>query len=382
MKFDFIVLGATGEQGSIASRDLLNSGYSVLLCGRDPSRIQHILKHKKAKFSYIDVTNINNTAKVIKDSRAKIVLNCVELKYNLNVMKACLKVNVNYLDLGGLQEMTINQYKLYNAFKKRRLIALLGCGSTPGIANVMAKHAVNQFNTISHIDLGFAWNSNIKKFVMPYSIESIIYELTTPPVVLEKMKFVKTKTCEFQGLKEVKGIGKQYLYCIVHSEVYTFYKYFKHKGLKDIHYIAGFPEHSNEVLKVLMDLKLDSHDTIQINGSKIKIIDFTREVLKRIEKPKDYKEIESVWVEVIGNKNNQTKSILISCITETLKGFESSGSNVNTGMPISIMAQLILINKINTTGVTSPEEAVPCKEFFNELSKRGIKIYQDGKRIN
>lgn len=35
MNFDFVVLGATGMQGRIVVRDLLEKGYSVLLCGRD-----------------------------------------------------------------------------------------------------------------------------------------------------------------------------------------------------------------------------------------------------------------------------------------------------------------------------------------------------------
>ena len=43
-KFDFVVLGATGMQGRIVTKDLLESGYSVLLCGRDKKRVEKILK--------------------------------------------------------------------------------------------------------------------------------------------------------------------------------------------------------------------------------------------------------------------------------------------------------------------------------------------------
>ena len=44
MKFDFVVLGATGEQGYIAAKDLLKNGYKVLLCGRNSYRIRDILE--------------------------------------------------------------------------------------------------------------------------------------------------------------------------------------------------------------------------------------------------------------------------------------------------------------------------------------------------
>src|SRR3989344_2032865 len=373
MKYDFIVLGATGMQGIIATKDLLESGYKVLACGRDPIKLKQIIKN--VNYKYLDVRNKEQIIKIIKESGAKILLNCVELKYNLGIMKICLELNINYLDLGGLQEMTKEQYKLQNKYKNT--IALLGCGSTPGIANVMAKYAVEQMNNVDHIDLGFGWNSNIKEFVIPYSIESIIYELTTEPVVLENGKFIKSKVCYYEGERKLKEVGKQNIYCIVHSEIYSFTKYFKKKGIKKIHYTAGFPEHSHKVLKFLIDLGFGSTEKIKIKDTEIKIIDFTREILKKNKQPKDYIEIENVWVECIGEKK-----ILMECITKTKKGYEFAGSNINTGMTISIMAQLLYKKLINKIGVIAPEDCVPCNEFFEELKKREIKVFENGRRIN
>ena len=51
MRYDFLVIGATGIQGRIVTRDLLENNYSVLLCGRDKKRIEPILKkYKKTGF--------------------------------------------------------------------------------------------------------------------------------------------------------------------------------------------------------------------------------------------------------------------------------------------------------------------------------------------
>src|SRR3989344_679521 len=282
MKFDFVVLGATGDEGNIASRDLLESGYSVLLCGRNKSRVERLLKYQKAKFAYVDLNNIEETAKVIKESGAKVVVNCAELRLNINAMGSCLLANANYLDLGGLQEMTRKQYKLNNNFKKNNLIALLGCGSTPGSSNVMAAYAVSKLDSVDSIDLGFVWDSNIKEFVLPYSIESIVYELMHDPIVLENGRFRKEKACFPVGIKNIKGIGKQNTYCIVHSEVFTFSKYFKKKGLKTIHYKAGFPDHSFKVLDNIIKLGFGSSNPVEVTGIKIRPIDFTREVLKNL----------------------------------------------------------------------------------------------------
>ncbi len=384
MRFDFVVLGATGEEGSIASLDLLRSGYSVLMCGRNPARISKILKkHKKARFAYIDLSETSNAAKIIKKSKAKVVLNCAELRWNINAMRACLSANANYLDLGGLQQMTKEQYKLDAEFREKNLIALLGCGSTPGISNVMAACAASQLDSIERIDLGFAWDSNIKHFVLPYSFESIVHELTTPAIILKDGKLAQAKVCEFGGVKSFVKIGPQKIYCIVHSEVYTFYKYFKDKGLRDVHYWAGFPEHSFRIIELLVQLGYGSKIPVTVDGMQVRPVDFTRDALKRMKKPKNYREIEDVWVKVTGVKNNEKKIIEMGCLVETLKGWEDYGSNVDTGMVISILAQMVLNGYIdgNDIGVLAPEVVVPPYPFFKELISRGMKIYIGDKRM-
>ena len=381
MKFDFVVLGATGEEGNIASKDLLESEYSVLLCGRNKSRVKNLLEYKKAKFAYVDLNDIKKTASILKSSGAKIAVNCAELKMNLNAMKSCLISGLHYLDLGGLQEMTIQQYKLDKDFKKKKLTALLGCGSTPGISNVMASYAVDKLDSVEHIEVGFAWDSNIKKFILPYSIESIAHELTTDPIILDNGKFKKAKACAFEGELKFKGVEKQNTYCIVHSEVFTFKKYFGKKGLKFVHYKAGFPEHSFRGLDIIIKLGFGSKEPIKINGIDLRPIDFTREVLKKINRPENYKETEDVWIKAYGEKNGKPKKIEMDCVVKTLKGWEKFGSNINTGMSISIMAQMLNKNLINKNGITAPEEAVPPMLFFKELKKRGMRVYEDDREI-
>ena len=296
-------------------------------------------------------------------------------------MKACLSAKVHYLDLGGLQEMTIKQYKLDKEFRKKKLLALLGCGSTPGISNVMTAYAINQLSSVERIDLGFAWDSNPKVFALPYSFESIVHELTTPATIMRNGKLVKSKVCEFTGVKSFLKLGPQKTYCIVHSEVYTFYKYFRKKGLKEIHYWAGFPDHSFKVIDTLIKLGFGSKKSAKINGCNVRPVDLSRQVLKNIERPEDYKETEEVWVKVTGKKNSEKRVIEVGCSVETKKGWEAYGSNIDTGMTISIMAQMLLGKLITRKGVVAPEVVVPAKPFFRELTKRGMKIYVDKKQF-
>ena len=72
----------------------------------------------------------------------------------------------------------------------------------------------------------------------------------------------------------------------------------------------------------------------------------------------------------------------MDCLVKTLDGWENYGSNINTGMSISIMAQMLNKNLIKKYGITAPEESVPPAPFFGELNKRKIFVYEDNKKIN
>ncbi len=383
MAYDFIVFGGTGQQGRICARDLLESGYRVLLVGRDPSKIQHLLKrYQTAGFIIVDLRDQKAIAQAIETSKATLVVNCAELTFNVAIMRACLAKKRSCTDLGGLQHVTIEQFKLDKDFKKAGLLALTGCGSTPGIANVMASHAVGRLDSVDTIMLGFAWDSNIKQFVVPYSIQSIFDEFTEKPVVFHEGKFITSNRMNCKGTFNFKTVGKQTVYCIVHSEVYTFARYFKEKGLKNVHYMAGFPEHSLRVIQTLMDLGFGSETPVMIGGTAIKPLDFTLSVLKQLPVPEGYKEVEDIWVRGYGTKSGKKKEITMECVVSTVKGWEDAGSNIDTGRTIAVMSEMIHRGLITEKGVHAPEGVVPHKHFFKELKKRGMEIYENGKMFH
>ncbi len=382
MRYDFIIFGGTGLQGRICARDLLESGYSVLLVGRDPQGIQDLLLNKKAGFVSIDLKEESALAQAISESGAAVVVNCAELVFNIPIMKACLATGRSCTDLGGLQHVTKEQFKLNSAFEKKGVLIITGCGSTPGIANVMAAHAVNKLDSVHTIRLGFAWDSNIKKFVVPYSMQSIFDEFIQDPVVYRNGRFAIETRMKCQGTYEFQEVGAQTVYCIVHSEVYTFSKYFKKKGLKNVHYMAGFPEHSLKIIQSLIDVRFNSSREIQVGRCKVTPLDFATRALKQLPVPRGYHEVENLWVKIEGKKDGTPINTELNCIVKTVKGWETAGSNIDTGRSISIMSQMLRRGLIKQKGVHAPEAVVPQEAFFRELAKRKMYVYEDGRQIN
>ena len=383
MKFDFVVFGATGMQGRIVSRDLLESGYSVLLCGRDKKRLEKIMKkYKKTSFTIINGKDTSSLIKAIKSSNSNIVINCMEGDWNLNALKACIKTSSHYIDLGSEIWMTKKQLSLDSLLKRKNLIAITGIGSVPGVGNIMLRYASEKFDTIEDIEVGFSWDSNIKKFVVPFSIPSIMEEFTDPAPIVENKHFVKKIPLDSVIEDYHRGIGRQKELFVRHPEQFTFYYYFKNKGVKNIRFYAGFPEHSFRVLTTLIDIGMGSKKEIIFNKMKIKPVEFLTEVLKNLKFPKGYKEKENLWVRVKGKKNKKSKKILMECIVPTLKGWEDAGCNIDTGMPASILGQMIKENIITEKGSFAPEGVIPPEPFFKELRKRKMIVMENGKVIN
>lgn len=382
MQYDFVVIGANGVQGKIVAKDLLISGYSVLLAAIDDYNLDSLIDFKKSDFAHLNLENITKVKRIIKKSGASVVINCSIDDYNLVVTKACLELGVNYIDLGSEEKMTYGQLELDKEFEEKGIIAITGLGSTPGINNVMLRSIKDEFDSIETVKLGFAWSSNMEKFVVPFSIDAITYEFSEPAKVFENGKYVEKMPEDCKEDFEYKGLKKQKTLFTKHIEHHTFRDFLQDKGIKNIFVYSSFPDFSYKIIKNLISLGLVSKEKIEFQGTKITPLDFTSEVLKRIPFPKDYEEKEVIWLDVFGKKDDKEKNIKMEALAETLPGWEDATCNIDTGMPASIAAQMVLKGEISEKGVFTPESVIPPEPFFEELGKRKIFIYKDGKIIN
>jgi saccharopine dehydrogenase (NAD+, L-lysine-forming) len=305
----------------------------------------------------------------------------VEADWNLDVLEACIKAKVHCIDLGSKSKMTKKQLGKNFLLKSKRLIHITGCGSVPGVGNVMLRYAIQYFDRLSSVTVGYAWNSNIKKFVLPFSTQTLVEEFTEPADSIENDKLVKKSPMNYIEERNMSFVGKQKLFPVRHPEIYTYYHYFKDKGLKNVSFYAGFPEHSFNTTKALIDVGLGSKRAIMLGGSKIVPIEFLAALLNKIPFPKNYKEREKLWLRIIGTRKGRTKIIEMECLIKPLPRWEEAGSNVGTGIPVSIIAQMIKNSTIKEYGSFAPEAIVPPSIFFKELSRRGIMIYKNSRKL-
>ncbi|MBI4154616.1 saccharopine dehydrogenase NADP-binding domain-containing protein [Candidatus Woesearchaeota archaeon] len=377
-----IILGGYGNIGKVVAKDLFSSckHCEIVIAGSDKKKAEEYassFNNKRVKGLGVNVKDINKTAEILKGS--DVVINCVIYYLNLHIMKACLKAKANYLDLGGLFHMTKKQLKLHKEFKRNNLIAVLGCGSTPGITNIMAAYGSKFFDKLEEIHISFGDKDFTKynqPFVLPYTMYTLFDEFMLKPAVLtkRKLKFLKPVT----GEKEIefpKPVGKLKGFLTLHSELATFPSSF---NLKECTFRVTFNEDFKNKIQFLIKAGFASEKDIKINNIKIKPKDFTARIMNQwLPKTKKINDLEYLKLELKGIKNRKSKNLILYCLTKSKNNIPAGV--YNTATPPSIIAQMIYSNKINIKGVLPSEKCINPENFFKELNKRDIIVFKGKK---
>jgi len=72
----------------------------------------------------------------------------------------------------------------------------------------------------------------------------------------------------------------------------------------------------------------------------------------------------------------------MECLVTTLPGWLDAGCNIDTGIPASIIAQMVYDGRVSAKGSFSPDPVVPTLEFFRELKRKGMSVFKDGVAVN
>lgn len=382
----YVVIGGAGAMGRITVKDLVETAPpedKIIIADYDIEKAMALAKSFSKKGVNAVRIDVKNKEQTIKDlSGASIIINCVQYQYNLALMEIALALKAHYVDLGGLFHMTKKQMELHKNFKEIKKIALIGMGAAPGITNVMARFAADELDTVKEIHIRLASKDNTRYVPKPalaisYSLKTILEEFSYEPAVFTngKFKFVKAMTGT-EPHRFPLPVGIQNPMFTLHSEVATLPLSFKNKGIKEVSFKIAFAKDFTEKVKFLRDIGLGSNEPLDIHGIKVAPIDLVNKLamsqppVKQVGPLKQYEVIRSV---VKGTKKSKKVTWIIDCHS-TGKAEWNLGTDINTGSPPSIAAQMILRGEIKGNGVLAPEVAIPPALFFEELKKRNMTI--------
>ncbi len=385
----FVVLGGTGAMGQYVVRDLFETAKDaqIVIAARDLKEIDKAVasfKSYRVTGTRVDLLDIEATAQVLQG--ATVCINCTNYYYNLHAMKACLLAKCHYVDLGGLYHMTRKQLQFHNLFRKKDLLAVIGCGSTPGITNVMIKHASDSFEKVTAVHIRFGGHDFTKQtqhFVLPYTAYTLFDEFTDRPTILERGRIRLLEPLSGQDTyKFPEPVGKKTCFYTLHSELATIPQFLQHKGLRDCSFRVCFPDDLVHDVQLLIALGMISNKPMKIGKQTVIPRDITAKELNRalIGKTTKFKDMEFVLVDLEGISKRKKTKMSIYCVAKNNATWHASAGTVDTAVPPSIIAQMIAHNQIAQRGVVAPESCIDPQPFFKALKQRGMLIKQKIKR--
>src|SRR4030042_1644268 len=243
----------------------------------------------KIRIAQVDADKVAEMVTVIKAFKPDIVLNVALPYQDLAIMEACLKTRVHYLDTANYEPPDVarfeygRQWAYQDAFKKKGIMAVLGCGFDPGVTNIFCayaqKHLYDTIKTIDILDANAGTHGH--PFATNFNPEINIREVTQIVRHWKKGTWIETpaildpKSVHFTFNYPVAGPRESYL--LYHEALESLVKHIK--GLERIRFWMTFSENYLTHLRVLQNVGMTRIDEVNYEGHKIIPLKFLKSVL-------------------------------------------------------------------------------------------------------
>ena len=234
---------------------------------------------------FIDASQQEMVEELARKYKVDLIMNAVDPVYNENIFDAAFNVGVNYMDMA----MTLSkphpedpfskshiklgdyQFEKSQQWEEKGILALVGLGVEPGVADVFARYASDHlFDEIEEIGIRDGANLEIEgyEFAPNFSIWTTIEECLNPPVIWEQDKgwFTTEPFSEPEVFEFPDGIGEIEVVNVEHEEVLLVPRWIK---TKRVTFKYGLGDQFIGVLKTLKMLGLDNKEPIDVKGVEV-----------------------------------------------------------------------------------------------------------------
>ncbi|NIS79644.1 MAG: hypothetical protein GTO14_05415 [Anaerolineales bacterium] len=369
-----LVLGGAGAVCRETTRDLAQTSdfHEIVLADYNLEAAKALIEEindKRLRSVFFEADDYETMLELLPGF--DVVVNGLPWKYDLVVTKACVEVGVNGLDVSSVEE----QWDLHPSAKEKDMIFIPGVGATPGITNVMARHAADQMEEVDEIQINFA--AFRCPAPAPGLLITFLYEFhprTEERVYFEDGEFIWVGP--FEGFKTVNfpgPIGEQEVCYIPHDETWTMPG---RLGARAVSVRGCFPPQAMRLARAMLESGLYSEEPILVKGVETSAFEMMHEILLQLPETKET----PLWayglvVDVSGKKDGQDVKIRHWNQHPPMEEWGGKAAYYkNIAIPLSIGAQMIARGDIDARGVLPPESAIDPEIFFTELEKRGITI--------
>ena len=233
----------------------------------------------------VDASDQSALVELARETRADVVLNACDPRFNPPIFEAALEARCTYLDMAmtlsqphpdrPYEEVGVmlgdEQFAQEERWRDAGLLALVGIGVEPGLADVFARYAADHlFDTVDEVGIRDGANLVVEgyDFAPTFSIWTTIEECLNPPVVWERDRgwFTTEPFSEPEVFDFPAGIGPVECVNVEHEEVVLVPRWV---DCRRVTFKYGLGEEFIEVLKTLHKLNLDSTEPVDVRGVKV-----------------------------------------------------------------------------------------------------------------
>jgi len=374
------VLGGCGAVGSIATAMLATSDvFSEIIIGdmnvKEAEKLASELGAEKISAVKVDASNSDSIKKAIKGS--SLVLNCIGpfYKFGPPVLRATIDSGINYVDICDDFDATEKLLAMDKDAKKAGISALIGMGSSPGIANVLVRFCADTLlDDVEAVGIYHAHGGEEVEgpAVVKHRIHSMMIRI---PMFLDG-KFTTVSLFEDSGkaLEEevdFHEVGRYRVYAYPHPETITLPKYIK--GVKQVTNLGlVLPPTYAELIKGIVRLGMTSEEPIEVEGKKISPLEFAVTYAlsqrKRLMKEAGITEPMGCLKIVVKGGNKGERSTYVFSMAS-----RGMGMGEGTGIPAALGSMLMGLGKITEKGAFPPEAGVKPMDMF-KIAQDKVKI--------
>jgi saccharopine dehydrogenase (NAD+, L-lysine-forming) len=340
---------------------------------------------------FIDASKREEVEALSRKYNVDLIMNAVDPVFNKQIFDAAYNVGVNYMDMA----MTLSEPHATDPFNKvgvmlgdyqfarsadweqKGLLALVGCGVEPGMADVFARYAQDYlFDEIDEIGIRDGSNLVVEgyKFAPTFSIWTTIEECLNPPYIYEEERgwFTTAPFSEPEIFEFPEGIGKLEVVNVEHEEVLLVPRWVK---TKRVTFKYGLGDEFMDVLKTLHKLGLDNRNTIKVKGVEVAPRDVVAACLPdpaHLGDKMHGKTCAGTWVK--GTKDGKKKEVYLYQVADNQECMAKWGCQAvvaQTAFSPVIAMELLETGIWKGAGVLGPEAFDPA-QFMQKMADYGF----------
>jgi saccharopine dehydrogenase-like NADP-dependent oxidoreductase len=355
------LVGGAGEVGSEIARDLVHveEVETMLIADLDGARAASLARelepvHPGVAHCQLDVRDRSTALEWL--AGAHVLVNCTSFMLFDHVLSLSAEASIDYADLISAPD---DQHR--HAAEAARITAISGLGASPGLSNVLVRHAADTLDELHDVEI--SWISLRTVAPTPGLLDTIMWELSEDCVTRRYYRDGRHHEAQFmEGSRLVDfgpPVGRQYVYYVPHTEVTTLPRHFptlRHCAVRG----SWRPE-------LMQDMRVLHRYGLLADPA---LAETKRAIWLRCGGERDAASwMLYVNVEVVGIRDGD--EVRRTYTVSHPADWAQRGVARMTGVTAAVGVQLLARHGRSACGFVDPEEYYDPLEFLTELERRG-----------